>query len=756
MENENWFEILQRVSKLQPERLVISGGEPLLDDKLIEKLSYISDAMQSTDVSLSTNAAVDFDFAKLKGLIGCIDISLPSLDADVFSEMRGMNCVSIVKRNIEKCLKYGFNVRLSCILTKPNKAGIMDVLDFAQRKGVSSVRLGRYLPFRYASNCRDDFELSEEEIREIMSEVNKKAFSFKIIPPIGDLSLISSGYITVDYMGNLFFPKEDGKDVVFNILDNEDDKLIHKVKELCINDVQSLIFTEPGHSKYDFRKYFVTNRIRQSGDYSIIDALYSDRSRIIFSSPFRRLQQKAQVFSLEDNSNVRSRLTHSLEVADAGRRIAGAIVERINSAFGNNVNTDSLSYMITTVENACLLHDLGNPPFGHFGEKAIQIWWANERENYIKKHDENANTHNEPVLSFSDDNHNTLLKDFEEFDGNPQGLRIALRLYNIRTEKNDFQDGNLYESGFNLTYSTILCALKYTRTAGEGNNANVSGNLTEKAGYFNSERRIIEHMRKELDLGVNSRYPFTYIMEAADDIAYFLSDISDGFEKQIFSKKELVDLLYKELERESSIGKNIFDYDKLCELIEKKDFDFNYHISVPWANAMVEEVAKEFVDNIENYLCGSAGEIINSKSTPNSSILTKVLKGIRTKYLYRSSEAESIELAGYSIITGLLRSFGKLLELTRRQFDDFAQGNYSPKKNSLDYEYRLFNRLSKRFVKSYLYQREEWAHYGTEYNQTNIEWWLRVHLIVDHISSMTDEYALRTFQTCEGIDIKML
>ena len=110
-------------------------------------------------------------------------------------------------------------------------------------------------------------------------------------------------------------------------------------------------------------------------------ALYSDRSRIIFSSPFRRLQQKAQVFSLEPNSNVRSRLTHSIEVADAGRRIVGEVIERIKSTPCNNVDAESLNYMMAVVENACLMHDLGNPPFGHFGEKAIQKWWTNEQAN---------------------------------------------------------------------------------------------------------------------------------------------------------------------------------------------------------------------------------------------------------------------------------------------------------------------------------------------------------------------------------------
>ena len=103
-----------------------------------------------------------------------------------------------------------------------------------------------------------------------------------------------------------------------------------------------------------------------------IDQFYSDRSRIIYSSSFRRLQQKAQVFSLEPNSSVRTRLTHSLEVADLGRTLANKIAFSLKN--DNKLTSNNTSALVSIVENACLLHDIGNPPFGHFGEAAIREW----------------------------------------------------------------------------------------------------------------------------------------------------------------------------------------------------------------------------------------------------------------------------------------------------------------------------------------------------------------------------------------------
>ncbi len=150
----------------------------------------------------------------------------------------------------------------------------------------------------------------------------------------------------------------------------------------------------------------------------------SDHARYIYSASFRRLQMKAQVFSLENNAAVRSRLTHSMEVAHIGVFLVQKIVELISEELskGKAINPH-LKFILDedvairkTVETACLIHDVGNPPFGHFGESAISTWFGENKAILEGKKKVN--------LSESDYNYN----DFIHFDGNPQGLRIISKL----------------------------------------------------------------------------------------------------------------------------------------------------------------------------------------------------------------------------------------------------------------------------------------------------------------------------------------
>ena len=221
-----------------------------------------------------------------------------------------------------------------------------------------------------------------------------------------------------------------------------------------------------------------------------IDEFYSDRSRILYCSSFRRLQQKAQVFSLESNSSIRTRLTHSLEVSDLGRSIANKIAYRLEKDEGNGITADAIPMIVAIVENACLLHDIGNPPFGHFGESAIRDW-ANSRISEALPEGLKATD----ALEY-------LLSDFKEFDGNPQGFRTITKLH---TEYDEYS--------LNLTYATLLCALKYSRAAGEEKGEGI----LKKAGYFQSERLLVEKIYKEVGLELHHRYPLTCVRQVKND-----------------------------------------------------------------------------------------------------------------------------------------------------------------------------------------------------------------------------------------------
>jgi len=440
-----------------------------------------------------------------------------------------------------------------------------------------------------------------------------------------------------------------------------------------------------------------------------IEEFNSDKSRIVFSSSFRRLQQKAQVFSLEPNSSVRTRLTHSIEVSDIGRTIATKIT---NALINRKIISNEIApQIVAIVENACLLHDIGNPPFGHFGEAAIQKWM---KDNLIKLAEE-------AKIEYA--KFNKYANDFYEFDGNPQGLRVITRLH---CERN--------ESGLNLSYPTLLSGIKYLRTSGE----TPDEGLKKKVGYFQTELPRVKDIYEKMELDRNCRYPLAYIMEAADDISYCLSDISDGLEKGILNTKEFIDSFKEEWKR--LYGEEEIPFD----LPEGEVTYYSTEISIPISRRVIDEVVSNYLSSHDLFFTGKEIQLIKEDGMGR---VLKVLKNVSRRELYRSVEAESIELSGYAIITGLLNHYGKLLALPYHEFKQLIDGEIQSK--HLDVELRIFNKIGNRFITSYKAQLNEFKY---EYSP-EVEWWLRIHLIVDQISGMTDQFALEMYQMFEGIKI---
>lgn len=465
---------------------------------------------------------------------------------------------------------------------------------------------------------------------------------------------------------------------------------------------------------FNYKSKLSSNRVRPTTvkRNRNIDNFYSDRSRILYSSSFRRLQQKAQVFSLEPNASVRTRLTHSLEVSDIGRTLANEIAYRLSAK--KCLSDTNIPVVVAIVENACLLHDIGNPPFGHFGESAIRDW---ARHRAIKAKPENVN--NNEVLQ-------SLMADFIEFDGNPQGFRTITKLH---TDYDKFS--------LNLTYATLLCALKYSRAAGE----EAGSGILKKAGYFQTEKSLVEKIYREVGMELHHRHPLTYIMEAADDIAYCMSDIADGIEKRIITEEQFVNEFKREWKKKYPNESIPVDLPKLEDL-----HGFNRDISVPWTKAAMQQAVDNYLVNHQAVYSGSAPELISS-DCPVGKVLGTIKKVSRS-VLYTSIEAESIELTGYSVITGILKKYERLLKLPYADFSHIAQGEYV---DNTDVERRLFNRIGLRYVKAYGYAIEELK--CDDPNFLEKEWWLRIHLLIDHVSGMTDEFALETYQMLEGINL---
>lgn len=218
----------------------------------------------------------------------------------------------------------------------------------------------------------------------------------------------------------------------------------------------------------------------------------SDKARVINSAAFRRLQQKAQVFPLEPNAAVRTRLTHSIEVSQIGRHLAQKIIKNVGSTSGSY---EQLAAFVNTVETACLLHDIGNPPFGHLGESAVQEW-------------------------FRDDKNDAPIQDLCAFDGNPQGFRLISFLSGADT------------NGLNLTCTLLLSTVKYPWDLQRKPS-------DKKIGLLSSDFSFYEKACDKLNWPPGRRFPFVQLMDTADEIAYSMSDLEDGLEKKIISLADL-------------------------------------------------------------------------------------------------------------------------------------------------------------------------------------------------------------------------
>lgn len=237
-----------------------------------------------------------------------------------------------------------------------------------------------------------------------------------------------------------------------------------------------------------------------------------DYGRAVFSTPVRRLQDKAQVFPLEPIDAVRTRLTHSLEVSSVARDLAHAVAKRLLDE--GKITSAEQAYEIESIAaTAGLVHDIGNPPFGHAGEQAIQDWF--------KEHPKVL----EPIAGVME---GRLKEDLLNFEGNAQTLRLLAKLQVLSDRY-----------GLNLTYATLSAACKYTANSLEVGTPE-SWHEHSKLGFFASEDELVADVRAKTGTK-GARNPITFLVEASDDIVYAVVDIEDGVKKGVISWGESVD-----------------------------------------------------------------------------------------------------------------------------------------------------------------------------------------------------------------------
>ncbi len=347
-------------------------------------------------------------------------------------------------------------------------------------------------------------------------------------------------------------------------------------------------------------------------------AFEQDYDRIIFSHPFRRLQDKTQVHPLPEDDFVHTRLTHSLEVSSVGRslgkKVGQVILERY-PALANYYTTHDFGAIVAA---ASLAHDIGNPPFGHSGESAIsEFFTAGKGQPYHQCVDE---------LQWADLTH---------FEGNAQGFRIL--------NKEQYQ-------GLRLTYATLAAFSKYPRQS-LIRKKDPARRSQKKYGFFQSERETFRGIADEIGLMEHEefswcRHPLTFLVEAADDICYHLIDLEDGCRMGLVSYEDAVSLY-------AGILGNKFRPDKL-----ERIHSVNERISTLRAIAigeLVEQCTSLFLDEEKSLLNGTFDTALTD-TIPSSDVLGDVID-LSVKRIYQSRQVVEIEIAGFEVLPGLLETF---------------------------------------------------------------------------------------------------
>ncbi|MDI9802076.1 dGTPase [Citrobacter koseri] len=480
-------------------------------------------------------------------------------------------------------------------------------------------------------------------------------------------------------------------------------------------------------------------------EHEILRIFESDRGRIINSPAIRRLQQKTQVFPLERNAAVRTRLTHSMEVQQVGRYIAKEILSRLKELkLLEQYGLDELTGPFESiVEMSCLMHDIGNPPFGHFGEAAINDWFRQRLHP--------ADAESQPLsddrcavaalrLREGEESLNDIRRkvrqDLCHFEGNAQGIRLVHTLMRM-----------------NLTWAQVGGILKYTRPAWwRGETPATHRYLMKKPGYYLSEAPYIERLRKELALAPYSRFPLTWIMEAADDISYCVADLEDAVEKRIFSVEQLYHHLYEAWGHHekgslfTQVVENAWEKSRSNSLSRSTEDQFFMYLRVNTLNKLVPYAAQRFIDNLPQIFDGSFNHALLEDASSFSQLL-ELYKNVAIKHVFSHPDVEQLELQGYRVISGLLEIYQPLLRMSLVDFRELVE---KERVKRFPIESRLFQKLSTRHRLAYVEAVSKLSPEAPEYS--TLEYYYRCRLIQDYISGMTDLYAWDEYRRLMAVE----
>lgn len=363
-----------------------------------------------------------------------------------------------------------------------------------------------------------------------------------------------------------------------------------------------------------------------------------DYDRILYSAPFRRMGDKTQVFPLERIDSIRTRLTHSCEVASLARSLGLEIATLLKKKRGVKLPDKIIRRLPSTLAAVALGHDIGNPPFGHRGEEAIRSWFKrNEGVLFVPPC-------NRPDIA--KDVHRLTSqhkKDFLQFEGNAQTLRVVTKF--------QLADNGL---GLDLTLGTLAALMKYVAASDGIDKAKPA---LKKIGYFASEQPLVERLRDEIGLDGISRHPLALVMEACDDIAYSVLDAEDAIKKGLVSLNDLMAWL-------RSYTDDSTEY--LCDFLDKERRKFNLNqmnarelqdlITLKFRSRaihlMVCAVAESFNNSYDKIMDGTYNEQLIETSRAEG--LCKALKEFDKESAFDHSTVLEIELDGYNKLNRLM------------------------------------------------------------------------------------------------------
>ncbi len=411
-----------------------------------------------------------------------------------------------------------------------------------------------------------------------------------------------------------------------------------------------------------------------------------DYDRLVFSAPFRRLQNKTQVFPLPGSIFVHNRLTHSLEVSCVGRSLGNDVSKALLIRHPELQNS-FLPEIGSIVSAACLAHDLGNPPFGHSGERAISTFFSEGKGMALKDKQPNG----EQLTS-------TQWEDLTHFEGNANAFRLLTHQFEGRRK-----------GGFVLTYSTLASIVKYPFSS------SLAGKKS-KFGFFTTEEESFSRIAEELGMRkLNgsplkyARHPLVYLVEAADDICYQMMDIEDAHKLKILTTQETQELLL-----------SYFPDGRKRHMLKTLDIVKDTNEQIAYLRScviglLIQECTQAFLDNENTILKGEfEGSLIRHISELPADAYEHCAR-LSFEKIYRSRDVLDIELAGFRIIS-------TLLEL-------MIDAVCSPEKA---YSQLLINRVS------------------GQYNVKAPALYERIQAVLDYISGMTDVFALDLYRKING------